>query len=166
MQTPPSSTGKNPASQTNPASVPMYVYRELAAELQSTKALLDAVTIQQQQLKQENQLLRQEVTKFVESLSHLQKFIDSIPQPDESIAVDTNQTSATREVPNYAPPVTSPTPQKVVISQEYRSQPMPKDTKKPELSSWRFALLIFLIMLISFGVGYFIVPLLFKSQSR
>ncbi|MBH8565515.1 hypothetical protein I8748_25630 [Nostoc sp. CENA67] len=78
MRTTTGSVHSNPAkptSQTYPPSVPMYVYRELAVELQATQAKLDALTAKNQQLVQENQLLRHEVSKVVQSFLHLQKLV-------------------------------------------------------------------------------------------
>jgi hypothetical protein len=93
MQTTPSSVHRHPAkpptAQTYPPSVPLYVYRELAAELQSTQAKLDALTTQNHQLEQENQLLRQEITKVVQSVLHLQKFADSSTKPSSHPATPT-----------------------------------------------------------------------------
>jgi len=71
------SNSPTPTTQVHPPSVPLSVYRELSTELQATQARLDALTTKNQQLVQENQLLRQEITKVVESFSHLQKFVDS-----------------------------------------------------------------------------------------
>ncbi|RCJ39762.1 hypothetical protein A6770_11650 [Nostoc minutum NIES-26] len=83
MRTTTGSVPSNPPkpSQTYPASVPMYVYRELAAELQATQAKLDALTGKNQKLVQDNQLLRQEITKVVQSFLHLQKLVDSPVTP-------------------------------------------------------------------------------------
>jgi hypothetical protein len=66
-----------PSSPTYPPSVPISVYRELAAELQATQARLDALTGKNHQLVQENQLLRHEITKVVQSFLHLQNLVDS-----------------------------------------------------------------------------------------
>ncbi|QSJ14981.1 hypothetical protein JYQ62_24355 [Nostoc sp. UHCC 0702] len=70
-----------PNTQTYLPSVPMYVYRELAAELQATQAKLDALNAKNQQLVQENQLLRHEVSKVVQSFLHLQKLVGSDARP-------------------------------------------------------------------------------------
>ncbi|WP_375473285.1 hypothetical protein [uncultured Nostoc sp.] len=70
-----------PTTQAYPPSVPLSVYRELSTELQAVQARLNALTIQNQQLAQENQLLRQEITKVVESFSRLQNFVDSHTTP-------------------------------------------------------------------------------------
>ncbi|QYX31859.1 hypothetical protein [Sphaerospermopsis torques-reginae] len=58
-------------------SVPVYVYRELVAELQAVQAKLDVVTNHNQKLSQENQQLRQEINKLVQSCLELQKLVDS-----------------------------------------------------------------------------------------
>lgn len=85
---------KNPSTMRNPKgssqaptsgnpyapSVPISVYRELAAELQATKAMLDSLNTQNQELTHQNQLLRQEVERFVQSTLHLQQ-ATGIAQP-------------------------------------------------------------------------------------
>ncbi|MBP0001983.1 MAG: hypothetical protein J7641_23820 [Cyanobacteria bacterium SID2] len=66
-------------------SVPLTVYRELAAELQATQAMLDSLHAQNQQLLQENQVVSQhnqqlqaEIAKVVNSTLHLRQVADSI----------------------------------------------------------------------------------------
>ncbi|MBD2445803.1 hypothetical protein H6G76_01280 [Nostoc sp. FACHB-152] len=71
-----SHSAKRPASQNHPSSVPLYVYRELATELEATQAKLDALTAKNQQLAQENHFLRQEIIKVLQSVSQLQKLVD------------------------------------------------------------------------------------------
>jgi len=44
-------------------SVPLSVYRELAAELQAAEAMLDSCNAQNQHLAKQNQQLRQEISK-------------------------------------------------------------------------------------------------------
>ncbi|TAF08693.1 MAG: hypothetical protein EAZ77_06660 [Nostocales cyanobacterium] len=58
-------------------SVPVYVYRELVAELQAVQAKLDVVTNHNQKLSQENQQLRQEINKVVQSCLELQRLLES-----------------------------------------------------------------------------------------
>lgn len=60
-------------------SVPISVYRELATELKATQALVDSLTQQNQQLGQQNQLLRQEMLKFAESAAHLKQAVEARP---------------------------------------------------------------------------------------
>ncbi|MTJ46503.1 hypothetical protein [Dolichospermum sp. UHCC 0259] len=63
-----------------PPSVPLCVYRELTAELQAVQSKLDVITSHNQKLVQENQQLRQEITKVIQSCLELQKLIDT-PAP-------------------------------------------------------------------------------------
>jgi hypothetical protein len=66
-----------PNSHAHPSSVPLYVYRELAVELKATQDKLDALTARNQQLVQENQMLRHEISQVVQSFLHLQKVVDN-----------------------------------------------------------------------------------------
>ncbi|MBW4617337.1 MAG: bZIP transcription factor [Desmonostoc vinosum HA7617-LM4] len=79
----------SPNTQAYSPSVPISVYRELAAELQATQTRLNALTAQNQQLVQENQLLRQEITKVVQSFIHLQDFVDYKTTPSNHQASHT-----------------------------------------------------------------------------
>ncbi|NJL09762.1 MAG: hypothetical protein HC908_04805 [Calothrix sp. SM1_7_51] len=67
---PNNSNSNNSASQT---SVPLSVYRDLSAELQAAQAMVDVLTTKNEQLVAENQHLRQEITKAVQSTLQLQK---------------------------------------------------------------------------------------------
>ncbi|HEY9877375.1 MAG TPA: hypothetical protein V6D29_02910 [Leptolyngbyaceae cyanobacterium] len=58
-------------------SVPISVYRELAAELQATKAMVDSLNGQNQQLMQQNQVLRQEILRFAQASDRLRLAIES-----------------------------------------------------------------------------------------
>lgn len=72
----PNSASRSTAAQSS-ASVPISVYRELAAELQATKAMLDALNGKNQQLDHENQQLRQEMQRVVHSVLSLQPLINA-----------------------------------------------------------------------------------------
>ncbi|MBE9112281.1 hypothetical protein IQ273_23050 [Nodosilinea sp. LEGE 07298] len=64
-------------------SVPISVYRELATELRATQAMVDSLNQQNQQLGQQNQVLRQEMIRFADSAARLKQAIEvSQPQPD------------------------------------------------------------------------------------
>ncbi|MEH2180018.1 hypothetical protein [Nostoc sp.] len=104
-----------PTTQAYPPSVPLSVYRELSTELQAVQARLNALTIQNQQLAQENQLLRQEITKVVESFSRLQNFVDSHTTPSYH---QVNQASGDVKSAAKQPVTQAHPPQQV-----YRSRP-------------------------------------------
>lgn len=78
----------NPYGASNPngpaPSVPLTVYRELAAELQATQAMLDSLHAQNQQLTRDNQSLSEqnqqlqvEVEKVVQSALHMKQVADT-----------------------------------------------------------------------------------------
>ncbi|GCL43993.1 hypothetical protein [Dolichospermum planctonicum] len=73
-----------------PPSVPLYVYRELTAELQAIQSKLDVVTNHNQKLAQENQQLRQEITKVIESCLELQRLVDA-SAPSSPVAPQLNK---------------------------------------------------------------------------
>ncbi|GAB4140992.1 MAG: hypothetical protein Fur0046_16800 [Cyanobacteria bacterium J069] len=58
----------------------MSVYRELSAELQASKAMLDSLNQQNQQLVRQNQQFRQEIERLSASVLNLQQ-IAGLPQP-------------------------------------------------------------------------------------
>lgn len=76
-------------------SVPITVYRELAAELQATKAMMESMSAQNQQLVRQNQLMRQEIERLMQSALTLQN-IAGIAQPNgASAAPIVNHSAAT-----------------------------------------------------------------------
>ncbi|MEO1208695.1 MAG: hypothetical protein AAFX78_04050 [Cyanobacteria bacterium J06638_20] len=68
-----SSAGYSPA-------VPISVYRELAMELKVTQQTADTLKRQNQQLIRQNQLLRGEIQRFVQSAQQLGHFAGVMPQ--------------------------------------------------------------------------------------
>jgi len=183
-------------SATNPKtyspSVPLSVYRDLAGELQSAEAMLDALTVQNKQLVQENQLLRQEITKVVQSFSHLQKLVDTspatshnqIPHANGDLKSQTrhplNQVRQQQRVSrlyspavpenvsdglgssDFFPPVSEPV---FIEEEEVRYYPHSQPEPK-EVSAWSLVIAISLIILTAFGVGYVIVRPFFEHQTR
>ncbi|MCS6812457.1 MAG: hypothetical protein NZ772_02640 [Cyanobacteria bacterium] len=59
-----------------PPSVPMSVFRELSAELQATRIMLESLNTQNQQLVQHNQRLRQEIARMVNAALQVQHMAD------------------------------------------------------------------------------------------
>lgn len=57
-------------------SVPISVYRELATELKATQAMVDSLTQQNQQLSQQNHMLREEMLNFAESADRLRQAVE------------------------------------------------------------------------------------------
>ncbi|MEH2055893.1 MAG: hypothetical protein V7K97_06935 [Nostoc sp.] len=121
-----------PTTQAYPPSVPLSVYRELSTELQAAQARLNALTTQNQQLAQENQLLRQEITKVVESFSRLQNFVDSHTTPSYHQA-----TQASGEVQSAAKQPVTPArqPQKVSRSRQPVPKAPPEKSRRQDFST-------------------------------
>ena len=176
-----------PNSQAYPSSVPLYVYRELAVELKATQDKLDALMARNQQLAQENQMLRHEVSQVVQSFLHLQKVVDrpvpgSYPEmknPNDYEFTEPQprpQTVQSRQPVVPQPPSSKnqhfsysiPAPQTVLIEEQetgYYPSPTSK-AQAQEFKGWWLVICIVLIMLSAFGAGYLIVKPLFEHQGR
>lgn len=111
-----SSQGSNPGNYS--PTVPLSVYRELSAELQASKAMLDSLNAQNQQLTRQNQQFRQQIERLSGSMVNLKHVVDS-PQPTlgspsesaranaEAVAEQIRPTSA-RLKPSVQPSVQTP----------------------------------------------------------
>ena len=64
--------------------VPMTVYRELAAELRANKAVIDSLNSRNQQLLNQNRVLKQEIHNVVQAALHLGQFAGVARQADGS----------------------------------------------------------------------------------
>lgn len=97
----PSHPAESSASNHHAPSVPMSVYRELAAELKANKAVIDSLNSRNQQLLQQNQFLKQEIHNVVQATLNLgqvagvarqaskDSFPSAIPLEGFAIAPDT-----------------------------------------------------------------------------
>ena len=194
MQNPPTDRYTSPtsANQYSP-SVPISVYRELAAELQASKTTIESLKSQNQQLVKQNQQLRQEIEKVVQTAQHLQDIVTSLgsvgsvngveglrsrstPQPEPRPASSTPPPPRAASVPasEFPPsyPPTEPTPppytETLVIEQE---EPRPRRSMSSdgvsEVNGWWLIAFISIIVLTAFGAGFWIVrPMLNNSNSR
>jgi hypothetical protein len=190
MQNPPTDryTPSTPPNKYS-ASVPISVYRELAAELQTTQTKLDSLTAQNQQLVKQNQQLRQEVEKVVQSAQHLQQIVASFgqasqgeiprakpvmqpePRPVPHSAPPRPATSVPRvefpTSPDDSEPNFSPYQETVVIEQE---EPRPRPTSHSEgfsdISGWLLVAAILGIVLSAFGAGFLIVRPMLNNTNR
>lgn len=174
MQTPTNSFAKASYS-----SVPLSVYRELAAELQATQAAINTLTTKNQQLTQENQLLKQEMKKAVQSVLHLQNLVETFPRDDQNQALQStqpkrqvNQPHSFRQVFHPPSPVTpemeilSSEPEPIFIEEEEVSYYLSNEPQTRDFSGWRFMISMLLIILMGFGVGYLIVRPFFAQHNR
>jgi hypothetical protein len=187
----PSSDRYTPTTQANKysPSVPISVYRELAAELQNAQSQVNSLKAQNQQLLKQNQQLRQEVEKVVHSAQRLQQVVESfgtdsrveVPRPKPVMQPEP------RLVPPPAPPrpapsvpvVEFPPPQEhpehdfspygetLVIEQEDTRSRRPRQSEGfSEVSGWMLVVAILLIVLTAFGTGFLIVRPLLQNQNK
>ena len=173
-------------------SVPLSVYRDLAGELQAAEAMLDALTAQNKQLVQENQLLCQEITKAGQYFLHLQNLVDTSATashnqiPHAYGDLKSQASRPVKEVPQqqrvsrlYSPVVpenvrddlsisdfSPPIPEPVFIEEEEVRYYPHSESEPKEVSAWSLVIAILLIILTAFGVGYVIVRPFFEHQSR
>jgi len=152
--------------------VPISVYRELAAQLQAKEALIDSLNARNQHLTQQNQQLRQEIEKAVQSILELRQFANATIAVTRTYAKDSTFDHSSHPMQrNYAPPskvqsmrTGSVFSGKLFTQQEvgrYRRRSQPGSAK--EINGWWLAIAIVLIVVTAFGAGYLIVrPLLAK----
>ncbi|RZM76070.1 hypothetical protein [Leptolyngbya iicbica] len=113
-------TGRPVANVGYAPSVPISVYRELAAELKTTQSTLDALTQQNQQLLRQNQLLRTEIHRFVQSAEQLGHFAGVMPAETHPISPEAFAPPASADLfanpdeellpPPLTPPPAAPRP--------------------------------------------------------
>ncbi|NJR49989.1 MAG: hypothetical protein HC780_10915 [Leptolyngbyaceae cyanobacterium CSU_1_3] len=173
----PSGAVPSPTSAYSP-SVPISLYREVSAELQASRATMEALKQQNQQLAKQNQHLRQEIEKAAQSAIHLRQTITHLP-PVQSEVPTPRSESISPAMPPSIPTMPNrplPTPPKIVRTEaetkfssdnlvfEQESQPRRKlqsEQKSAELGGWWLGLVIVMIVVTAFGTGFLIVrPLL------
>lgn len=95
----------NQPNQAYSASVPLSVYRELAAELQAAQVAIHQLNQQNEHLAQENQVLRQKIAKTVNAVLHLQNAVNSPPDNVYNGAAYSsfNQPSVEKHEKQYTP---------------------------------------------------------------
>lgn len=157
-------------------SVPISVYRELAAELQATRAMLDSLNSQNQSLVKQNQQLRTEVDKVVQSALQLQKVAGlqqplsrsvtaevAYARPDIVVEPSYFSPEPTRSMPRSFTPRPEPIEPTVISEKLYTEQTETRPRRSsnseqsPELGGFWLAAVIFLIVISAFGAGFMIV---------
>lgn len=172
-------------------SVPISLYREVAAELQEAQARLESLKAHNQQLIQQNQQLQREINTVVNAAHQLQQAVNSaqaigqsgIPQmsPLKVLPVSPEPPNPAPQpvshfgpgsTPNVALPFSLPDsePSEPLLSEQlfteepeapYRLRTQPKTAS--DLGGLWLAVAMFLIVIAAFGAGYWIVrPLIMK----
>jgi hypothetical protein len=175
-----------PATATYAASVPISVYREISSDLQVTKAMAESLKAENQKLIHQNQQLRQELDRLVQSAVHTQQAIShlTVDPYDLSHQGDREADFAPDFVPDFSsvkPKAKANPPKRVAPTQPYPSgipdayyeehrfeqplRPLRMSTGRPvELNRWSMGLIMGLIVLSAFGAGFLIVRPLLPSK--
>lgn len=165
-------------------SVPISVYRELAAELQTAQVMMNSLKAQNQQLQNHNQQLRLEIERVVQTSLHLRQVADAfqpvalqdleIPRAEPEVWFEPSVPQAQPPRPAPAPrpaaptakhaPVAPPTiaepprqPKLVTEQEEPRNRrPAPPEHSR-DLGGIGLTIAILLIIVTAFGAGFAIV---------
>jgi hypothetical protein len=178
-----------PATATYAASVPISVYREISSDLQVTKAMAESLKAENQQLIHQNQQLRQELDRLVQSAVHTQQAISRLTADpfDSGNQSDRGADLAPDFVPDFAsanapPRAKANLPKRVAPTQPYPSgipdayydehrfeqpmlRPLRMSAARPvDLNRWSMGLIMALIVLSAFGAGFLVVRPLLPSK--
>jgi hypothetical protein len=179
----------NPTPGNNPSpSVPISLYREVTSELQSTKATVDSLKTHNQQLVEQNQQLRVEIERVVQTALHLRQVADSyklinprpvVEAPGSNLELHFDPAPAkplakapakAQAVPQYKPPKAEPAesaaPERLFTEQESQPRRSTQAEKSPELSGWWLALIIFMIVVTAFGMGFVVLSSLLPKNGK
>ena len=192
---PPYNQSPTPA-QAYSASVPLSVYRELAAELQAAQVAMHQLNLQNEHLAQENYVLRQEIAKTVNAVLHLQNAVNSSANVAQNsnyhssfnqTPVEANQrypqqntqqnTQSQRQVPpkRAKRPRTSKPPQvteyiepfpEPIYIEEEEASYYYADESESQVRGWWLIFAIVFIIVMGFGAGYVVVRPLLENHSR
>ncbi len=77
------------------SAVPISLYRELCSELQEKNGEVNALTLKNQRILDENQQLRQELQRLVQMVMHTHHQISQIPSADRNLSGETFQPAST-----------------------------------------------------------------------
>jgi TolA-binding protein len=168
-------------SLSNAPSVPISVYKELAAELQATRAMIESLNHRNQQLAQQNQMIRQEVERVVQASFNLQQVVDFVESPsggNQTIAelAGADRTAGGRSLGGASKgaaqqlqiPVEGghlPLRGALFTEEPSRPQRVGKGLKKPkDLGNYGILVTVLIVVLAAFGLGFVAVKQLLPSR--
>lgn len=159
-QTPPT----KPASGNQAASVPISVYRQLSAELQAAKAMLDTINGQNKTLTHENQVLRQELERVVrvaisanQVLGLPSKEVPNPPQNQaEKLADHIRTVAQPQEAMTQSQDAAAPLSDELFTEEGMITDTTPEASPREVSGLWK-TLLIVAIIITAFGAGFAVV---------
>jgi hypothetical protein len=167
-----------PTTVAHSPSVPISLYREVMTELQTAQGMLKTLQTDNQQLMQQNQQLRLEIERVVQSSLRLRQVADGYQNESAIAPIDATLTNleAIFDLPSAtiiqssprqkaakpkANPLPEPSVEKRLTEQEPQLRHSAPPDKSSEISAWWLALVICTIIVTAFGTGFLIVrPLL------
>jgi hypothetical protein len=152
-----------------PSAVPISVYKELAAELQATRAMIESLNNRNQQLVQQNQMIRQEVERVVQASFNLQQIVDFTTPPEnglnQTIAdLSAHSSTASAPSPQNHPPIESERVPFNGLFTEEPSRPQSIQKQSKDLSNMGILLTVLIVILTAFGLGFVAVKQLLPSR--
>lgn len=176
----PQASGQSPSP-----SVPLSVYRELAAELQATRVMVDSLNAKGQELTLQNQRLRQEIHRFAQSAIALNALAGGNPPAvNPSISPQSSQPAASRQAQAETAlhPSLEETAAASAIADRLRTPDaasfeelfteaqalpnLPQEKKPRDLGGLWLTITILLIMVTAFGAGFLVVRPLLPTSSK
>lgn len=168
-----------PAATTYAPSVPISVYRQVVQELQLAKesleglqtqsqAAISALNLKNQELAQQNQTLRVEIERVVQSALQLRQMADhqpastSPPAPEAVSAVEVHFESA--PAPPPTPSSDHSSQDRLIVEHPVQPRPLSESGKASEVKGWWLVITILLIVTTAFGVGFVVVRPLLPSR--
>ena len=163
-------------------SVPISLYREVATELKATQAKVETLTVQNQQLSQQNQQLRVEIERVVQSALQLRQTADAYlpthqlpaqqavvsPSAVQGLELHFQAPPASTTAPNVVTPEPLEpgvnTPRSLFTEQEGKLRQAAPKERGGEMGGWWLAIIICFIIVTAFGTGFFIVRPLLPSR--
>jgi len=157
-------------------SVPISVYKELAAELQATRAMIESLNTRNQQLVHQNQMIRQEVERVVQASFNLQQIVDFTTPSENGL----NQTIADlsthsnrdgeRSPQNHPHQESNPVPPQDArplsnkLFTEEPSRPQNVQKRSKSMGNMGVFLTVLIVVLTAFGLGFVAVKHLLPSR--
>lgn len=152
-------------------SVPISVYRQLAAELQATQAMVDSLNAKNQDLTLQNQKLRLEIHRFAQSAIALKSLADSTQlssHPASSLPVrpSLEETAAASAIAAQLRAADTALAFEEVFTESQELPNLPQEKKPKDLGGLWLTITILLIMVAAFGAGFLVVRPLLPTSSK
>lgn len=166
-------------------SVPISVYRQLAAELQATQAMVDSLNTKNQDLTLQNQKLRQEIHRFAQSAIALKSLVDpsqpavGVPKSAQQTTTRANsshsdtglqpsleQTADAAAIAARLRPIDPASPFEELFTEAQALPNLPQEKKPRDLGGLWLTITIVLIMVTAFGAGFLVVRPLLPTSGK